>query len=43
MTKGFSYDDARKLMVKASFNSIVREIDNEDLENQINKIIDEKI
>lgn len=39
MTKGISYENARKLIIKASFNDIVRKINDESLEN----LIDEEI
>ena len=39
MTKGISYEDARKLIVKANFNDIIRKINDESLE----KLIDEEI
>lgn len=43
MTKGISYDDARKLIVKANFSKILKEIKNEELQNEIISIIDEKL
>ena len=39
MTKGISYEDARKLIIKANFNDIIRKINDESLE----KLIDEEI
>lgn len=39
MTKGISYENARKLIIKANFNDIVRKINDESLEN----LIDEEI
>ena len=41
MTKGISYEDAKKLIVKANFNEIIKSINNEELENEITQIIDE--
>ncbi len=40
MTKGISYEDAKKLIVKANFSEIIRSIKNEDLQNDIIKMID---
>ena len=41
MTKGISYDDAKRLIVKANFNEIIKDINNEELQNDINQVIDE--
>lgn len=35
MTKGISYEDAKKLIIKASFNEIINNIENEELKKQI--------
>ena len=43
MTKGISYKDAKKLIVKANFNKIIKEIEYEDLRFEIIGIIDKKI
>lgn len=43
MTRGISYSEARKLMVKANLNKIIKEIKNEELEEEITKIIDKKL
>lgn len=40
MTKGISYDEARKLIIKANFNEIIKSICNEELENKIREEID---
>ena len=40
MTKGISYEDARKLIVKANFNEIISLIESEDLKNEINNRVD---
>ncbi len=40
MTKGISYENAKKLIVKANFNSIVKDIPNDDLQNYIMKRVD---
>lgn len=43
MTKGISYNDARKLLVKANFNNIIKDIENEELKEKINEKIEELI
>ena len=43
MSKGISYSDARKLLVKANFNNILDGIENESLNTEINDKIDDKI
>ncbi len=35
MTKGISYEDAKKLIVKANFSNIIREIKDEELQKEI--------
>lgn len=40
MTKGISYEEARKLIIKANFSNILRKINNEELKNIINDEID---
>ena len=35
MTKGISYEDAKKLIIKANFNEIINNIEDEDLRKQI--------
>ena len=35
MTKGISYEDARKLIIKANFNNIINEIPDEKLEQEV--------
>lgn len=39
MTKGISYDDAKKLIVKANFNNIIKGIKNEELQKEIIELI----
>ena len=43
MTKGISYSDAKKLIVKANFNKIINEIEDERLNEMINRKIDKVI
>lgn len=43
MSKGISYSDARKLLVKANFSNLLNDIENESLNAEINDKIDEKI
>ena len=43
MSKGISYSDARKLLIKANFNNILDGIENESLNTEINDKIDDKI
>ncbi len=43
MSKGISYSDARKLLVKANFNNILDGIENESLNTEINDKINDKI
>lgn len=43
MTKGISYNDARKLIVKANFSDIINEIDSEELRKEVIKEIDKKL
>jgi len=43
MSRGFEKKDALKLMVKAKFNKILDEINDEDLKNEILEQIDERI
>ena len=43
MTKGISYNDARMLMVKAGLNKIIREIKDEDLKEEVTKMIERKL
>ena len=43
MTKGISYDEAKKLIVKANFSEIIRDIPNTDLQQEINGVIDSSI
>ena len=40
MTKGISYEDARKLIIKANFNNIINEIPDEELQEKIIEIIE---
>ena len=40
MTKGISYEDARKLIIKANFNNIINEIPDEELQTKIIEIIE---
>ena len=40
MTKGISYEDARKLIIKANFNNIINEITDEELQERIIEIIE---
>ena len=40
MTKGISYEDARKLIIKANFNNIINEIPDEELQEKIMEIIE---
>ncbi len=41
MTKGISYNEARKLIVKANFNEILEDINDEITKNNILSCIDE--
>ena len=41
MTKGSSYEDAKKLIVKANFDEIIKSISNNELQNEINTYIDQ--
>lgn len=43
MTKGISYNEARRLIVKANFNKIIKEIEDVKLKYLINQEIDEVI
>ena len=43
MSRGFELKEAMKLMVRAKFNKILQDIDNEDLVNEILNQIDEKL
>ena len=43
MTKGISYNDAKKLIVKANFDEIIKSISNSELQNEINTYIDQYI
>ena len=43
MTKGISYDDARKLMVKANFRNVIENIEDINLQEEIDKIINSKL
>ena len=43
MTKGISYSEAKRLIVKANFNKIIKEIDDVKLSYYINEIIDRVI
>lgn len=43
MTKGISYNQARMLMVKAGLNKIIREIKDEDLKEEVTKMIERKL
>lgn len=43
MAKGIAYNEARMLMVKANLNKIVREIKDEDLKEEITKMIENKL
>ena len=43
MTKGISYDDARKLMVKANFRNVIENIEDINLQEEIDKIINNKL
>lgn len=39
MTKGISYEDAKKLIVKANFSQIIRTIPNEELQKQVADLV----
>lgn len=39
MTKGISYEDAKKLIIKANFNDIIKNIEDEELKNMIEEQI----
>lgn len=39
MTKGISYEDAKKLIVKANFSNIIKDIKDENLQDEIMKLI----
>lgn len=43
MTRGFSYNEAIKLIVKASFEKIIERIKDEDLRQEIIEEIDKKL
>lgn len=43
MTKGISYKEARKLIVKANFSDIIKGIPNNDLQNEIIETINQKL
>ena len=43
MTKGISFEEAKKLIVKANFNKIIKELDDVKLEYLINSKIDKTI
>ena len=43
MTKGISYNEAKRLIVKANFNKIIKEIDDVKLSYYINEMIDRVI
>ncbi len=43
MTKGISYEDSKKLIVKANFNKIIKRINDEELENKIIEQIDNNL
>ena len=43
MSKGISKKDAEKLIIKANFNSIIKNIEDENLQNEIINIIERKI
>ena len=40
MTKGISYEDAKRLIVKANFNNIIKEIELEDMQEKIIEKVD---
>ena len=43
MTKGISEEEAKRLIVKANFNKIIKEIDDVKLSYYINEMIDKEI
>jgi len=43
MSRGISYEEARKLIVKAKFNSIIEKLNNEKIKQEIIKEIDRRI
>lgn len=43
MSRGFTQKEANKLIVRAKFNKIIENIENEELKCQIAKEIDEKL
>ena len=43
MSRGLSYNEAVKLIVKARFNEILQRIDSEDLRNEIIEKIEERL
>lgn len=43
MTKGIPYKEAKRLIVKANFNKIIKEIDDVKLQYYINEVIDRVI
>ena len=43
MTKGISYNEAKRLIVKANFNKIINELDDVKLAYYINEMINEAI
>lgn len=43
MTKGISYNEAKRLIIKANFNKIMKEIEDVKLEYLINEQIDKVV
>lgn len=43
MTKGISYNEAKKLIVKANFNSIIKQIPSDELQERILEMVDNTI
>ena len=43
MSRGFELKEARKLLVRAKFNSIIQKIKNEELREEIVKEIDKRL
>ena len=43
MTKGISYEEARKLMVKANFRKVINSIEDENVRGKIEEFLDNKL
>ena len=43
MSRGFSYNEAMKLIIRAKFNKIIEKIQDEDITNEIIEQINKKL